>query len=194
MLNGGGQKLDSKLDTIESSLESQIYSHLIQDKDSINNLIALSANPRFYIDNPIGKEIFIFYRQNLIEPIKSLWNDKVVIVIEGFNSYFGVYNDLLDNARRIERINNIPSFNAFKIIDRNLQDSLALAKQYNKDEVCFILSLGASAKILCIYLLEYGYNAYDMGNCSISYDCSLYAKDRKLIDTLNTRSKYILLQ
>ncbi|WP_181881784.1 GT-D fold domain-containing glycosyltransferase [Helicobacter sp. MIT 14-3879] len=151
-------------------------------------------NPRFCIENSFGIELFNQYKQILINPIKELWKNKIVIVIEGFNSYFGVYNDLFDNVKSCLRLNKNPSYDAFKNIDKILSNALNIAKNYNKDEICFVVSLGASAKILCIYLIEYGYTAYDIGNCSISYDCIIHAKNRCLIDRLNTKQNYILFQ
>lgn len=121
-------------------------------------------NPHFYFDDSFGREIFEAYLEVLIEPMKALWREKIVIVLEGFNSYFGVYNDLFKGTRLVIRLNSYPSFNAFSKIDNIIADALNTAKVFNKGEVCFCVSLGASAKIVCAELSEKGYLAYDMGN------------------------------
>ncbi|MGX3011542.1 GT-D fold domain-containing glycosyltransferase [Helicobacter sp. 23-1044] len=153
----------------------------------------LAKNPHFYFDDSFGRRVFEDYLEILINPIKSLWRGKKVVVVEGFNSYFGVYNDLLDSASEVIRLNSYPPFDAFSKIDEILGDVMRVARKYEKDEICFIVALGASAKILCVELAMRGYIAYDMGNMSISYDCIIHKKDRKLIDTLNLQKEYILM-
>lgn len=165
---------------------------LSQNLAEFGELMQVCKNPHFYFDDSFGRKLFEAYLEVLIEPMKALWRDRVVIVLEGFNSYFGVYNDLLEGTRLVIRLNSYPSFDAFSKIDNIIADALNTAKAFDKGEVCFCVSLGASAKIVCAELSEKGYLAYDMGNASISYDCCLYKKDRKLIDTLNVKKDYIL--
>lgn len=176
---------------IDSTPLMQTPFTLSQNIAEFSGLIQMQ-NPHFYFDDDFGRKIFEVYLEVLIEPMKALWRDKIVIVLEGFNSYFGVYNDLFKGTRRVIRLNGYPSFNAFSKIDNIIADALNTAKAFDKGEVCFCVSLGASAKIVCAELSQKGYLAYDMGNASISYDCCLYKKDRKLIDMLNVKKDYIL--
>lgn len=152
----------------------------------------IAKNPRFYLDIDIGKKMFEFYLENVIEPMKTLWQNKTVIVIEGKNSYFGVYNDLLESANNIIRISDAPSLSAFSKIDELYKKALKIAQNLESDDICFVLALGATAKILGIRLIMKGYKCFDMGNCSISYDCFRLGAPRKLVDTFNPKKYYML--
>lgn len=89
-------------------------------------------------------------------------------------------------------MNKNPSYNAFSKFYFIFKNALNHAKKYHKKDVCFILSLGHSAKILTLALYENDYKAFDMGNMSISYDAFSYGADLSYIDTLKLSKKYIL--
>jgi glycosyltransferase family protein len=101
---------------------------------------------------------------DLFQKIKTIWDKKHVVLVEGKFTRFGVGNDLLDNALSIKRIIG-PHKNAFESID--LIKSTLL--QYPKEGVLFLFSLGPTATILCHELAIEGYWAVDIGNLDLEY-------------------------
>lgn len=96
--------------------------------------------------------------------MKSIWDDRDIIFIEGEKSRLGVGNDLFDNARSIRRI-LCPPRDAFDRID----DILAVA-QKQKKEVLFLIALGPTATVLAYDLFKAGYQAIDVGHVDIEYE------------------------
>lgn len=115
----------------------------------------LSRPYMIYRDKTSAKEKF--------DQVKALWNDQEVLIVEGEYTRFGVGNDLLNNARKIERI-IAPAKNAFD------------QYQQIKDAVCrhgknkLILSiLGPTATVLAYDLAREGYWILDIGQLDVEY-------------------------
>lgn len=158
-----------------------LYQEAYQTKD-FNKLRQLALNPHFYKNSEIGKEIFSYYKNVLIEKIKFLWKDKNIIVCEGIFSCFGVYNDLFENAKTVTRI-HAKNYNAFSDYDNILKLTLQEVKQYPQDDIFIICALGHTSKILLVDLYKMGYTkGIDAGNLSIAYDSFLYGFSQTLID------------
>lgn len=100
----------------------------------------------------------------LFQQIKTIWNQKHVVIVEGKFTRFGIANDLLDNALSVKRIIG-PHMNAFESID-TIKNALL---NFSKDEVLFLFSLGPTATILCHELAIEGYWAVDIGNLDLEY-------------------------
>lgn len=115
---------------------------------------------RFYKSTPDGHEAI-----NQIRLLKKIWDGRNVTLIEGAQSRMGVGNDLLDNAKRINRI-LCPAVNAFSYYQEIYHT--ALAKIPMDDLV--LIALGPTATVLAYDLFLAGYQAVDIGHADISYE------------------------
>ncbi|MGL4561595.1 MAG: GT-D fold domain-containing glycosyltransferase, partial [Brevinema sp.] len=135
--------------------------------------------------DPIYKEKWI---EEYIKPLKMSWSNKNIIVIEGEHSRVGMDNDLFNTSESVDRIIG-SAVNAFNEFDRLYKESLATASKYNKDNVLFILALGATATVLSYDLHKQGYRAWDSGNFSILYDFVLGSSGLSNINDINDPQK-----
>ena len=68
-----------------------------------------SANfTRYYSEQQDKADADVYF-----DLVKKIWDDRAVLLIEGQFTRFGIGNDLLDNARRVERV-LIPNESAFE--------------------------------------------------------------------------------
>lgn len=100
-----------------------------------------------------------------IRQLKSIWQDRDVIIIEGENSKIGVGNDLLANAKTLRRI-IIPAKNAFDVYDDILQCALSVAEPSK----LFLIAAGPTATVLAYDLAKSGYQAVDIGHIDVEYE------------------------
>lgn len=107
------------------------------------------------------------------EKVKAIWKDKAIVMVEGEATHTGVGNDLLDNAKSVERI-LCPSLNAFLAYDRIKHACMKVDK-----EKLVLLAVGNSAKLLVTDLVEAGYRAIDIGNLDMEYEWYLSKAERK---------------
>ena len=119
-------------------------------------------------------QMFNYYKKHVIEILKLLWKGKNVLICEGRFSCFGVYNDLLETAASVHRIQGKNS-NAFDEYEKIKQKVLELSKAYPKESIYLICALGHTSKILLTDLHKMGFKmGIDAGNLSITYDCFLH--------------------
>ncbi len=110
-----------------------------------------------------------------IDKLKTLWQDKDVVIVEGKNSQVGVGNDILNNAKSVKRI-LCPAKNAYESYN-NILESI----KENVDKNCLIiLALGPTATVLAYELSETGYWAIDMGHFDIEYEWFLANAETKI--------------
>lgn len=95
---------------------------------------------------------------------KQLWDGKKILLAEGTKTRFGTGNDLLSNARQIQRI-LCPASGAFEKIDLIEQAILS-----ESDFDLCLLALGPTASILAYRLSQKGIHAIDIGNLDIEYE------------------------
>ena len=108
-----------------------------------------------------------------IENIKQIWKGKDIVIVEGEKTHNGVGNDLLDNAKSVERIIG-PSEQAYGKVDEILE----YCKEYPKDRL-FLVSLGIAAKFLAEKLFLEGYRVLDIGNLDMEYEWYLHQAEFK---------------
>lgn len=96
--------------------------------------------------------------------LKSIWEDRDVVVCEGEQTRVGVGNDLLDKCKSVRRV-ICPSEDAFNKYD----EILARLKQESKDTL-IIMALGPTATVLAYDLAKEGYQALDIGHFDIEYE------------------------
>ena len=96
--------------------------------------------------------------------IKQIWNGQDILVVEGDKTRMGVGNDLLSDAKNIQRL-IAPSENAFSCYDGILD----AAKKYGKEKL-ILIALGPTATVLAYDLAREGYWAIDIGHIDIEYE------------------------
>lgn len=97
------------------------------------------------------------------EKIKTIWQNRDVVIIESKSAHTGVDNDLLSYASSVKRI-ICPESNAFEVYDELLEKALTY-----EQGTMFLISAGASAKLLAVDLLKAGYRALDIGSLDMEY-------------------------
>ena len=134
---------------------------------------ALFTRP--YIDFPDDTN-----EKKIFPLIKELWDNRNVLIVEGEQTRLGVGNDLLDNAKSIQRI-LAPATNAFE----KHSEILAEIKKHAKDKLV-LLALGPTATVLACELSRFGFWAVDIGHIDIEYEWYL----RKVKDRIPIEGKY----
>lgn len=143
---------------------------------------------RFHIFYLIKKDVFgnsLFTRPYMIykdkkevkekfKKIKLIWEKKDVVIIEGALTYFGVGNDLLENAKSIKRV-IAPNENAFEKYDEILNQAKCIEKN-----TIVLIALGPTATVLAYDLTRLGYQAIDIGHVDIEYEWYLRGTKRKI--------------
>lgn len=102
--------------------------------------------------------------QEDVDALKTIWEGRDCVVIEGQYTRMGIGNDLLKGARSIKRI-LAPSESAFDRYD----EILAEAKKQSED-VLFLIALGPTATVLAYDLCSAGYQALDVGHLDLIYE------------------------
>lgn len=141
-------------------------------------------NKLFAKQEPIGDafitRFYIRYKdkskvKTYIEKLKTIWNNKNIILVEGKTSQIGVSNDLLNNAKSIRRI-ICPNANAFDFYDK-IKNSVQL--NYHDGDLV-MLALGPTATALAFDLSNSDIWALDMGHFDIEYEWYLAKTDKKI--------------
>lgn len=105
---------------------------------------------------------------DVFENLKKCWEKKVVLVVEGKYTRFGIGDDLLINASEIKRL-ICPATNAFESYDQILRETLKISRNYSQQELVILVALGPTATVLCHDISEHGYQAIDIGHTDIEY-------------------------
>lgn len=107
--------------------------------------------------------------------LKSLWDDRDILIVEGEQTRLGVGNDLFDNARSTKRI-LAPAIGAFDRYDDIVQ---AVSNQYHGELI--LLALGPTATVLAADLAERNMQALDIGHIDIEYEWYLRGTKEKMV-------------
>ena len=113
--------------------------------------------------------------------MKSIWDKRDVVIIEGEQSRLGVGNNLFDNMKSIQRI-LCPTKNAFNKYNYILDE----AKTLSKDKL-ILIALGPTATVLAYDLNKLGYQAIDVGHVDIEYEWFLM----KATEKVKLQNKYV---
>lgn len=125
---------------------------------------------RFYIDIIDKSEA-----DKHVEALKSIWDKKAVILVEGQGSRLGVNNDLFANANSVRRIVG-PSTDAFSVYD----ELMAAVRTYATKDNLILLALGPTATAMAYELALDGYWAVDIGHVDIEYEWYLMKAESKV--------------
>lgn len=135
-------------------LRQPIYSLLDKNKIYWNAFIT-----RFYLctsDMHITSKYFV--------ALKKIWDNQDTVIIEGEFTKFAYDNDLMDNAKSIQRV-LCPVKNAYDHYD----EILDFAKTLPKNKL-ILIALGPCATVLAYDLAMEGYWAVDIGHADIEYE------------------------
>ena len=108
------------------------------------------------------------------EALKTIWEKKNVIMVEGAKTRLGVGNDLFDNAKSIKRI-IAPAVNSFDRYDDILESCI----RYGKECDLFLIAIGPSAGVLAYDLSENGLQGIDIGHLDLEYEWFLAGEGRR---------------
>ncbi|MDC1105289.1 GT-D fold domain-containing glycosyltransferase [Prolixibacteraceae bacterium] len=117
---------------------------------------------------------------NIFRDLRSLWDQKDIVIVEGEFSRLGVGNGLFDNAKSTIRILT-KCENAFDCYD----ELLSSCSQMDKTKL-FILAIGPTATVLSYELCQKGYHALDLGHIDIEYEWFL--KGAKVPTSIDNKS------
>lgn len=105
--------------------------------------------------------------EKIFKGMMEIWQNKEIVLIEGFGSRMGVGNDLFKNTKSLKRI-LCPSENAFDTYEEIKKEALKI----DKDNLVLI-SLGPTAKVLAYDLFLLGYRVIDIGHLDMEYEMFL---------------------
>lgn len=100
----------------------------------------------------------------LFKKIRTIWDGKNILLIEGEKSRLGVGNDLFDNSISVVRI-LAPAHHAY-----DKYEKLLLAASEFSIDYLVLVALGPTAKPLVFDLAKKGYQAIDIGNLDTEYE------------------------
>lgn len=98
------------------------------------------------------------------EKLKSIWENRDILIVEGITSRSGVGNDLFDKVKSVKRI-ICPSHNAYSVVD-NIQEEIM---KYAENRLILCM-LGPTAKVLSYNLCQMGYQVLDVGHIDSEYE------------------------
>lgn len=136
----------------------QTYNHYYTELGKQNNIYgnAMITRPYLYLnDKSHAGEVF--------SRIKQWWQDKDILLVEGYYTRSGVGNDLYDNAHSVQRI-ICPPKNAW---EKSQQIEQAI-KKFGKNKVVLVM-LGTAATVIAADLSDWG-QVIDLGHLDSEYE------------------------
>lgn len=100
-----------------------------------------------------------------LQKLRSLWDNRDIVIVEGTMTRSGVGNDLYSNAKSVRRILGY-SENAFEHYDEMLD---TIVNNTNTRQL-ILLCYGMTATVLAYDLAKLGYWAMDIGHLDIEYE------------------------
>ncbi|CTH81165.1 SP_1767 family glycosyltransferase [Streptococcus pneumoniae] len=98
------------------------------------------------------------------EKLKSIWENRDILIVEGITFRSGVGNDLFDKVKSVKRI-ICPSHNAYSVVD-NIQEEI----MKHAEGRLILCMLGPTAKVLAYHLSRKGYQVLDIGHIDSEYE------------------------
>lgn len=135
---------------------------------------------RFYMEYKVSQSTYKNYFYNL----KKIWSNKNILIVEGSETYLGVKDGLLDNAKSIHRI-ECPPVNSFEHYTDILRSALSYLDNHKINLV--LLSLGPTATVLASDLCDNGYRSIDIGHIDVEYNWFLMRAKSKI----NIPTRYV---
>ena len=129
------------------------------------------------------------YYAGLYNIIKKIWDKKNLLIIEGENVKFGVFNDLLSNTRSIGRI-VCPDTNSYKFIDEI--ETIVKANIEKYDLAIFVLGPTATVLVYRLFLSCKGAVFIDIGSINNDYQLFLEKYNIGVVNNISEYEKEIL--
>ena len=126
---------------------------------------------RFYIDYQDKRSAC-----ERLAKIKSLWEERNLLIIEGELSRLGVGNDLFNNANGVQRV-ICPSVDAFKQYN-NIVDYVV---ENFSSNVLILIALGPTATTMAFDLSKHEFQTLDIGHIDLEYEWMLRKTDKKIL-------------
>lgn len=143
--------------------------HLFRYRENWLNLLNIN---RIYGNAFITRPYLNYKNKNnassIFVKIRSIWDKKDALLIEGSKSRLGVGNDLFSNSKSLKRL-LCPAENAFSVYEKIIKTVVD-----NTDkETLILLSLGPTAKVVSFELFNLGYRVIDIGHIDMEYEMFL---------------------
>lgn len=106
--------------------------------------------------------------QQKFDGLKTIWEGKDLLIVEGSKTRFGIGNDLLASAKSIRRI-LCPSVNAFESYDQILKTVSDYILENKTENLLVLLSLGPAATVMAYDLVDTGAQVIDIGHVDLEY-------------------------
>lgn len=153
--------------------------YLEKNRDNLDRIL----DPQIFFANSFITRPYLDFdnkdnANEIFNKLKSIWQDRDLIIVEGEKTMFGHNNNLLSGAKSIFRIET-RSIDAFDIYDRILAATAKIAKDKNK--VLVLVALGPTATVLAYDLSKMGIQAIDIGHLDIEYEWFLAGATKKQI-------------
>ncbi|MFL6906954.1 GT-D fold domain-containing glycosyltransferase [Lacticaseibacillus paracasei] len=142
------------------------------------------SSKRTYLDSLVTRPYMIYKDRSqgdrLFKLIKQIWDKRHVILVEGSETRFGVGNDLLNNAAKVERI-ICPAKNAFEHYTQISKTITDLIKNIDDSDILVLVSLGPTATVLANDVnFETSVQVLDIGHLDLEYSWMLMHADEKV--------------
>lgn len=152
------------LERYNSNAQHFWENHFEQFADFYKNHCRSSWYGSTFLSRPYIDWVDKSQAQANIEKLRSLWQDKDLLIVEGETSRSGVGNDLFDNSKSIKRIIG-PSKNAYQDLDW-IYDKVM---EHSANRLVLVM-LGPTAKVLVKRLADSGIQAIDLGHIDSEYE------------------------
>ena len=152
------------LERYNSNAQHFWENHFEQFADFYKNHCRSSWYGSTFLSRPYIDWVDKSQAQANIEKLRSLWQDKDLLIVEGETSRSGVGNDLFDNSKSIKRIIG-PSKNAYQDLDW-IYDKVM---EHSVNRLVLVM-LGPTAKVLVKRLADSGIQAIDLGHIDSEYE------------------------
>ena len=123
---------------------------------------------KIYYDAYLSRPYLIYRNKENVETrfrnVQRIWSNQDVLIVEGMHTRFGVGNDLLDNAKSVQRILT-EDRDCFELYDLLLQQ----VKEHGKSKLVLII-LGPVATVMAYDLARENFWAIDIGQLDVEYE------------------------
>lgn len=120
--------------------------------------------------------------QNVFSKLKSIWEGRRVLLVEGEKSRLGVKNNLFSGCQSVARV-LCPAENAWNVYSDILKRVKAIASRYE----LVLIALGPTATVLSYDLAMSGVWAIDIGHVDVEYEWFI----NKELEKTSLRYKYV---
>lgn len=148
------------------------WSYVVNNRKEIKEMISHSSRTT-YLDASFTRTITEVSNKtiigNVLVEIKKIWDGKVVLIVEGKGTKFGVGNDLLIKAQQVSRI-VAPAENAYNVLCELKEEIHSfLNKQVDLQNVVVLVALGPTATILVSEFNSW-VQIVDIGHFDLQYE------------------------